>query len=784
MAAVTLPPPIATAPPPPPPSAAVPPSSSAGASPAPASTTSHATESDPNARVLASEFLKLEKPSAFINPVVERVLRHKIHTESLLDCLKEIAQIHDAFGKALLKTLSKYHVDDLEALGVFHKPHLAFRQTLDQVAHNACNLGASLTPECDKLREANNQDGWKNIRKLESRSSKAAKNYEDAAAKLDAGNVSPKPLPQKKMDKLREKFNKEKKQWVSECHEVFKAVQHLDSQVAASTAQLLSKVSTTQEAYSRSVVEAAAKLTQEAAGLNQLTACQHLVSIIGGGNPPSPLKPLKRSWGITRSPSISGAVSPDGGPGHASLSRDGTASPQPPSALSPIVDQDGYRVRPEDADKPPVPLKAGDSDDSIDTTVSATGKLKIQIGGVGATMASAPPLPGSSSTPPPPLPMRRPTQQSIGDNMGMSNAGPLQPSEPVSFSGTGASSWAANSAFNTLQPIQAQRTGGSTFGMGTAFSTTMSSTTFGRPVSNNSSPFSPTGDVGQTTGSVPATFPFSTATQMYPSLAMSPPQNTLSTSPLIVMSPLAVQPTQSVPMVGFPSSPARVKVRCQEQLKILCLDQQVLKLMVGGQLLLNQSVPAVVPLHISNPRDLQMTDRSGSSQSSKSFEIAVQPSDPPQQLLLHYQGAISSFDLASLPVSVSLQVYHCDPTTNEIIVSLTWRTNGDFATKVDSITINSVGTGATCISNPHGAIPDSVTQSLVWHNPTPGGLTVRYKVAENGQQKVQAGLQVNAAFSTERSLSGIVAENMDCKTVSVAKLCVFRFTKVSPMSSG
>ncbi|KNE71033.1 hypothetical protein AMAG_15288 [Allomyces macrogynus ATCC 38327] len=166
---------------------------------------------------LVTAFLTVVKPAQYVDPVVDRILRHRDTADALVDLFKDLAQVHDAFGKAVAKTLQKHAPDDDG--GVLAPPITTLRTLLHHNAAHATAVTAALAAQAERVKMAAHVDAWRDLKAAQKRVGKVAQNLELAETKVEA--VAKKKLNAKKVDKANEKLATARGAWEAECRASF-----------------------------------------------------------------------------------------------------------------------------------------------------------------------------------------------------------------------------------------------------------------------------------------------------------------------------------------------------------------------------------------------------------------------------------------------------------------------------------------------------------------------------------------------------------------------------------
>ncbi|KAI9187940.1 CorA metal ion transporter [Blastocladiella emersonii ATCC 22665] len=366
---------------------------------------------------LAQAVLRLAKPSIYLEPLADRLVAHKHFAESVIEFSKDVAQVYESFGKALLKVVAKYQVDNPDGVGVFAAPWASFRHQQELVATHAASMTPSLTAKAEKLKESLNKDGWKSLRGHQKRAVKSARALEDAQAKYTAASNDPKKPNEKKLEKLRDRESKDRAVWIADCLDMVNGAQALEQDLVAQVSDFLKSANTSHKAHNEASVQHAAKVADELDGITAGQAVTALIGMLSPDGPPKPAKPVKRQWSMSRTGrtgSVVGSVMDGASP----------SDDKPGSPPAPQVDADGYAIRPADAEKAPTSLARKDSDsDDEDGGGPSAGKLKIEIQQHPPAAAAAPPGPPGLLGGPPLLPMRTGSNQSTSSTSAATTVG-------------------------------------------------------------------------------------------------------------------------------------------------------------------------------------------------------------------------------------------------------------------------------------------------------------------------------------------------------------------------
>ncbi|KNE69983.1 hypothetical protein AMAG_14819 [Allomyces macrogynus ATCC 38327] len=362
--------------------------------------------SAPAAPPLVTAFLTVAKPAQYVDPVVDRILRHRDTADALVDMFKDLAQVHDAFGKAVTRTLQKHAPDDDDS--VLSPPITALRALLQHNAAHATAITSALAAQAERVKMA--------AHAAQKRAGKVAQNLELAETKDEA--VAKKKPNAKKVDKANEKLAAARGAWEAECRASFPAACNTASALIAATTAAMNAVAKAHRHSAETMTALCAGVHDATGKTVEQVVVADLCALVSPDAPKLrvPQGGVKRGWSMSRrGTAVAGATS---------LPRkdDGDVetpdSAHAPSTASPIhqVDADGFAVRPADAARAPVVTPGFDSDSDDDMAAArGPGRLKIEI------QARPPPPPASdapieptsvaTAMPPPALPERRPTAE-------------------------------------------------------------------------------------------------------------------------------------------------------------------------------------------------------------------------------------------------------------------------------------------------------------------------------------------------------------------------------------
>ncbi|KAJ3368642.1 hypothetical protein GGF31_006202 [Allomyces arbusculus] len=392
----------------------------------------------PAAPSLVTAFLTVVKPAQYVDPVVDRILRHRDTADALVDLFKDLAQVHDAFGKAVTRTLQKHAADDDDS--VLNPPIAALRALLHHNAAHATAVTAALAAQAERVKMAAHVDAWRDLKAAQKRVGKVAQNMELAETKVEA--LAKKKPNAKKVGKANEKLAAAKGAWEAECRASFPAACNTASALVAATTAAMNSVANAHR-------HSAETMTTLCTGVHEVTGrtveqvvVADLCALVSPDAPKLrvPQGGVKRGWSMSRRGTA--------GAGAASLPRkvdgdvDTPDSAHAPSTASPVlqVDADGFAVRPADAARAPVATPGFDSDSDDDlASARGPGRLKIEIQTRPPPPAGdSPPTEPAAATalPPPALPAHRPTAEgSPSPDLPARRSPDLVSADPMAFAG-------------------------------------------------------------------------------------------------------------------------------------------------------------------------------------------------------------------------------------------------------------------------------------------------------------------------------------------------------------
>ncbi|KAJ3355920.1 hypothetical protein GGF32_001782 [Allomyces javanicus] len=363
----------------------------------------------PAAPPLVAAFLTVAKPAQYVDPVVDRILRHRDTADALVDLFKDLAQVHDAFGKAVTRTLQKHAPDEDD--GVLAPPITALRALLNHNAAHATAVTSALAAQAERVKMAAHVDAWRDLKAAQKRVGKVAQNLELAETKVEA--VVKKKPNAKKVDKANEKLAAARGAWEAECRASFPAACNTASALIAATTAAMNAVANAHR-------HSAETMTTLCAGVHDVTGktVEHVVvadlcTLVSPDAPKLrvPQGGIKRGWSMSRrGTAVAGTTLPRKDDGDVET----PDSAHAPSTTSPVhqVDADGFAVRPADAARAPVATPGFDSDSDDDlASARGPGRLKIEIQARPPPAGDAPTEPDTAVLPPPALPARRPAAE-------------------------------------------------------------------------------------------------------------------------------------------------------------------------------------------------------------------------------------------------------------------------------------------------------------------------------------------------------------------------------------
>lgn len=385
----------------------------------------------------SATFVNTETPVQSLETVVKRLTNGKTILDEVAEFFKELAVIEDKYSKDILKFVQKNKISSPDTLGLLFDSWKSVLSFIVKSAEGRAKWANSMSAEVEKpLRDALGDEEWKEMKKLEKKCSKAAKAYEEAIKMNNKVNTptgsnvennaegeqpaetngvthrrKPTNESKKKMHAL-DNFKSKKALWEAEATASFDRFQSLEksrletlkttltsfgatthlllnsetelaSQIIGSTSEFDVEAEIKRFCDTKGVVEAPAVV--EAADNKSLKAPKVRRSM-SLNKRASSLFSMKRNKSLTNIASISklpeSSETPNGpvDQNAAPLKSDGQDQPAPA-----VTDEEGFSVRPADADKitgmeaNPEKFDSDEEDDGNGSRSSSPPRFKVEI---------------------------------------------------------------------------------------------------------------------------------------------------------------------------------------------------------------------------------------------------------------------------------------------------------------------------------------------------------------------------------------------------------------------